>query len=167
MPTLEHVRYMHCYHQWACGRVWRNLRDISAVDFTREIDGCTLLDLTNHLIAATVGWTERLVHHRWPDGMPNPPDDLAPDAYVDFWKDRETELDAFIDSLDSTSAQTDVQYDNLQGQSFSHPTAEVLLQVFNHATYHRGQYTAQVRRLGRPTVSTDLIAMLWERDGEG
>ena len=83
------------------------------------------------------------------------------------WKDREAELDTFIDSLDPTSVQTDVQYDNLQGQSFSHPTAEVLLQVFNHTTYHRGQYTAQVRRLGRPSVSTDLIAMLWERDGEG
>jgi uncharacterized damage-inducible protein DinB len=166
MPTVEHVQYMHRYHQWACGRVWRNLSDISVADFIREIEGSTLRDITNHLIAATVGWTERLVHHRWPDGMPYPPDDLNPDAYVAYWKDREAELDAFIDNLNPTSALVDVEYDNLPGRFFSHPTCEVLLQVFNHATYHRGQYMMQVRRLGLPTVQTDLIAMLWERDSK-
>ena len=167
MPTLEHVQYMHRYHQWACCRIWRNLSDISAADFNREISGSTLRVITDHLIAATVGWTERFVRHRWPDPTSAPPEDLAPDAYVTFWKNREAELDAFVDGLDPASVQAAVQYDNLQGRICSHATAELLLQVFNHSTYHRGQYMAQVRRLGLPTVSTDLIFMLWEQDEDG
>lgn len=54
------------------------------------------------------------------------------------------------------------QYKTLTGEQFKQPTWQMLLHVFNHATYHRGQLINMLRQLGMEKLpSTDFIK--WAR----
>lgn len=49
-------------------------------------------------------------------------------------------------------------YKNLKGEFFTQPLHEVLVHVFNHGTYHRGQWVNQLRECGVIHIpSTDYI----------
>ena len=49
-------------------------------------------------------------------------------------------------------------YQNSKRELFKQPVYEVLLQLFNHQTYHRGQLTNMLRQLGIDKIAaTDFI----------
>ncbi|HTR28338.1 MAG TPA: DinB family protein [Puia sp.] len=50
-----------------------------------------------------------------------------------------------------------VAYRNLSGVSYESPVSDVLLQVFNHGTYHRAQIAMDLRDRGLEPVNTDYI----------
>ena len=53
-------------------------------------------------------------------------------------------------------------YQNSRKEHFKQPVYQVLQQVFNHNTYHRGQIVAMLRQLGADNIpGTDFIA--WSR----
>lgn len=53
-------------------------------------------------------------------------------------------------------------YHNSKREQFKQPIYQMLLQVFNHGTYHRGQMVNQLRQLGITKIpGTDFI--LWSR----
>lgn len=55
-----------------------------------------------------------------------------------------------------------LEYRNLKKELFTQPLDEVLLHVFNHGTYHRGQLVTMMRALGRESIpQTDFI--VWSR----
>jgi uncharacterized damage-inducible protein DinB len=54
------------------------------------------------------------------------------------------------------------QYQNSKREQFKQPVYQVLLQVFNHGTYHRGQLVNMLRQLGVEKIpGTDFIS--WSR----
>ncbi len=54
------------------------------------------------------------------------------------------------------------EYRNLKGEQFKQPIYQMLLHVFNHGTYHRGQLVNMLRQLGVEKIpGTDFIA--WSR----
>lgn len=53
-----------------------------------------------------------------------------------------------------------LDYTSTLGQALSLPFAATLTHVFNHGTHHRGQITAALTALGRPSPVLDLVAML-------
>lgn len=54
------------------------------------------------------------------------------------------------------------QYYNSKREHFKQPVYEVLLHVFNHGTYHRGQIVTMLRALGVTKIpQTDFI--VWTR----
>ena len=54
------------------------------------------------------------------------------------------------------------QYQNSKRESFKQPVYQVLLQVFSHSTYHRGQLVTMLRSLGVEKIPpTDFI--VWSR----
>lgn len=54
------------------------------------------------------------------------------------------------------------KYQNSKRESFKQPVYQVLLHVFNHGTYHRGQIVTMLRQLGINKVpSTDFVE--WSR----
>ena len=53
-------------------------------------------------------------------------------------------------------------YRNSKKEAFKQPVAQVLLQVFNHSTYHRGQVVSMLRQLEVTSIpQTDFI--VWSR----
>jgi uncharacterized damage-inducible protein DinB len=54
------------------------------------------------------------------------------------------------------------QYQNFRGEQFKQPLYQMLLHVFNHGTYHRGQIVTMLRQLGVEKIpQTDFI--VWSR----
>ena len=55
-----------------------------------------------------------------------------------------------------------VAYRNTQGVAFQTPVIEVLMQVFSHGVYHRGQIALVLRQAGTQPVNTDFITFVRE-----
>jgi uncharacterized damage-inducible protein DinB len=54
------------------------------------------------------------------------------------------------------------QYQNKKGEQFKQPLYEMLVHLFNHGTYHRGQIVTMLRQLGGEKIpQTDFI--VWSR----
>lgn len=54
-------------------------------------------------------------------------------------------------------------YRNSKKETFKQPVAQVLLHLFNHSTYHRGQVVAMLRQLGVTTIpNSDFVS--WSRN---
>jgi uncharacterized damage-inducible protein DinB len=54
------------------------------------------------------------------------------------------------------------QYQNFKGKQFKQPIYQMLLHLFNHGTYHRGQIVNMLRQLGvEKILQTDFI--VWSR----
>jgi uncharacterized damage-inducible protein DinB len=54
------------------------------------------------------------------------------------------------------------QYRNFKGEQFKQPLFQMLMHVFNHGTYHRGQIVTMLRQLGIEKIpQTDFI--VWTR----
>lgn len=69
------------------------------------------------------------------------------------------EWEPFINnSLNEAAIQSQLLYKNSKGDSFQQPVGEVLMHVFNHSSYHRGQLITMMRQLGETVIpQTDLI----------
>lgn len=56
-----------------------------------------------------------------------------------------------------------ISYTNFEGVHLSARLVEILMQVTNHGTYHRGQMARALRQDGIIPPRTDYIAYVWER----
>ncbi|NDC41286.1 MAG: hypothetical protein EBZ77_07020 [Chitinophagia bacterium] len=64
----------------------------------------------------------------------------------------------YVANHSETELQQPVLYNDLKGNAFHTPASEILLHVFNHATYHRGQLVTLLRTVGETEIPrTDFI----------
>jgi uncharacterized damage-inducible protein DinB len=69
----------------------------------------------------------------------------------------------WINNASDLSVDHVFQYQTFQGEFFKQPTWQMLLHVFNHATYHRGQLINILRQHGVEKLpDTDFI--IWARN---
>lgn len=59
-----------------------------------------------------------------------------------------------LDKFELTQA---IQYSNNKGQIFNNSLHDILFQVINHSTYHRGQIATEFRQIGLEPILTDYI----------
>src|SRR5690606_13353796 len=67
------------------------------------------------------------------------------------------EYEALLDQLDAAGVDREIAYRNSAGQAFVTRLGDILLHVFLHGAYHRGQVSLMVRRSGGEPVPTDFI----------
>ena len=53
-----------------------------------------------------------------------------------------------------------VEYTNSRGMAFTNTVFDMLMQVFTHGGYHRGQIAMEMRRSGLEPINTDYIVFL-------
>ena len=59
--------------------------------------------------------------------------------------------------LDKFELNQTIQYSNSKGQIFNNSVRDILFQVINHSTYHRGQIATEFRQSGLEPLLTDYI----------
>jgi uncharacterized damage-inducible protein DinB len=70
--------------------------------------------------------------------------------------------DEWVNSASDMALEHVFQYYNLKRESFKQPIFQMILHVFNHGTYHRGQLVNMLRQLGVEKIpQTDFI--VWSR----
>jgi uncharacterized damage-inducible protein DinB len=68
----------------------------------------------------------------------------------------------FITTAQERQLQHEVIYRNTRREQFKQPVYQILLHVFNHGSYHRGQLVNMLRQLGIDKIpQTDFI--VWSR----
>lgn len=67
--------------------------------------------------------------------------------------------ESFLSTLKEADLAREVFYSSSEGQMYSSTVDDILIHVFNHSTYHRGQVARIVHELGGQRASTDYIAL--------
>lgn len=114
-----------------------------------KIDERTI-SLINHTLNAQQVWNSRILNEKsfevW---QINPFENLNEINQQNFEKSIRIVEDSDLDKIKT--------YQNSKGTTFENTIFEMLFQVINHSTYHRGQINAQLKQKGIDPVLTDYI----------
>lgn len=82
-----------------------------------------------------------------------------------IWRDMEQnhlEWTRFIQTLQPEDFERSIRYSNFQGDHFSNTLRDIITQVTNHGTHHRGTVIALMKDEGYPPPNLDYISYLRE-----
>ncbi len=143
------------YHRWATERTLEAASKLSPTQFTQAITSSFpgVRDTLVHSFGADRIWLGR-ISGQAPDRA-NPVDFPSVESLRDPWL---TALDAWPKRvLEIGDRDAMISYKAFNGDPFTSSLEEIIKQVVNHGTYHRGQITTMLRQLGAETVNTDFI----------
>lgn len=111
-----------------------------------------------HVWKAEHVWLQRLQQVDSPEWIA---DDFAGqiERALANWKNSSENLKHWLEQQSEDFLQSGLcTYSDLKGNKHDTPVQEILLHVFNHATYHRGQLVTMLRQVGCATIpATDFI----------
>ena len=157
MLTPEQVHTLFQYNQWADQRILDACVVLTNEQFTRDLGSSfrSIRDTLAHLYGAEWIWNER-IQGRSPahPSASSFPDLAAVRAALE-------QMDRFYLDYTAKLTQQDLEhvfhYKTAAGDAFSNPLWQTLQHLCNHASYHRGQITTQLRQLDAKPISTDMI----------
>lgn len=93
------------------------------------------------------------------------PSEVFTDNFQELMKnqlDQSKQFEEWVDKASELALNHVFAYQNSKKEQFKQPVYQVLIHVFNHGTYHRGQLVNLFRQLGVKEIpATDFI--LWSR----
>ncbi|HTM65492.1 MAG TPA: DinB family protein [Flavipsychrobacter sp.] len=148
------------YNIWANKRIIDTLLQLDEEQIDQKIESSfpTIRKTVYHAWSAEYIWLQRLQLAEqpiWIEGVFNGSFEQG----CMLWQDVSLELRKFVgDQYEDKSFSHVLQYYDRKKQSFKTPVCDVLMHLFNHATYHRGQLITMMRQCGvRKVPGTDFI----------
>ena len=159
---------LYDYNLWANRLLARSLAPLPHEDYVREMGGGwpSLRATLVHLAGATHAWAERFDGR---DATSLPAVEELP-TLADALRtldEADARIAAFLATLGPERLAAPLVWKNLKGEPKAAPLWAVLRHVVNHASYHRGQAAAMLRRLGGNPAPTDLVRWAIERHEAG
>jgi uncharacterized damage-inducible protein DinB len=146
------------YSSWASRRLVDAAAGLSPEELTRDFGSSehSVIGTLAHVYAGDRVWLSRFDGSPFTVFISDADRDLAVlqrdwPALYDRWR-------AWARGLTDESALAVLDYRDLKGNPWRHPTWQVVLHVVNHGTHHRGQVSGFLRALGRTPPPIDLIA---------
>lgn len=143
------------YMLWADSSIWKIVQSLTDEEFHQSFSnlGGSIYEKILHMAEGHSGW-----YHSWKG--------VGPDAMVlrDFSRE---ELIEFLIKYNQkilnlqTETQDTKELDSSRGTLFL-STDEMVFNIINHATYHRGQIVLMLRLLGKEVHPTDYLPFLIE-----
>jgi uncharacterized damage-inducible protein DinB len=148
-----HIRRLLSHCVWADRRILRTLE----ADERLSADADLMRTLA-HIFAAEHLWVCRIKEATarvsvWPALSFEECAELASEVHAD--------LEAFAATLTPDDLAREVAYVNTAGEAWRSSLDDMLTQVVMHGSYHRGQITKAIRRVGGKPIATDYI--VWAR----
>lgn len=112
------------------------------------------LELLAHIISAERLWWERLQQRT--QSFPVWPDFTIEQCGQELGKVSQL-WSQCLAGLDVNALRTPVDYKNTTGESFRNTVEDILMHVYTHSAYHRGQIAANIRESGGIPKNTDFI----------
>jgi uncharacterized damage-inducible protein DinB len=163
--TLTDLNTLVDYHYWARDRMLDAVAALTPEQYLGDLGNSfkSVRDTAVHTYAAELIW-----HLRWTGT--SPPSLIDPAEFPDVaglraaWTAHEDRLRSFVAALGEGGAERVFEYRLMNGQECRSPFWQMLQQVVNHASYHRGQITTMIRQLGAAAPKgQDLITFYRER----
>lgn len=137
---IDLFEYTHHYNQEVIRIIIKNIS---------IIDDRTIA-LINHTLNAQHIWNSRVLGDKpfevW---QIHPLDALLDIDHQNFIKS--------IHIIQKFDLESRIGYRNSKGEKFENSIFEMLFQIINHSTYHRGQVNAQLKQSGVAPILTDYI----------
>lgn len=151
---------LYAYNAWANARVVDSLRPLTEEQYVRELGGGwpSIRATWVHIAGATDAWARRF---SGTDATSLPKESELPNLEdaISLANDAQHRLEAFLSALSPGRVAGPFSWKNLKGEEKTAPFWAVLRHVVNHASYHRGQVSSMVKRVGGAPKSTDMV--LW------
>lgn len=151
------------YNIWANKKIIETLLQLEKQKLDLEIESSfsSIHKTVYHVWSAEYVWLQRLQlaeHAVWMESTFNGSFEEA----CERWLNASSQLYDFVSKQYDDKAFAHVfQYYNLKKQSVKMPVRDVLMQVFNHSTYHRGQLVTMMRLCGMNKIpGTDFITFI-------
>jgi uncharacterized damage-inducible protein DinB len=160
---LETIRLLYDYTRWADTKALEAASKLTAEQWTKDLGSSlkSVRDTVVHLLGAEWLYLSRF-HGTSPPATWAADDFPTPASVRPKSEPLGADLVAFAAAQTEESLRQPLTYRNLKGEPVSFPLGQVMLQLSNHSTYHRGQVTTLLRQLGAQPVSTDLILYCME-----
>lgn len=162
----QQIRNMYDYHVWANQTMLTHLKKLGRDIYTQEIQSVfpTVWKVIAHIYVVDSGWLDMMRGKSMSEAMTDSVQ-LTLDAESKSIEEIETmyaqladRFKAFLDEQESV--EETIVLDNPYAGVRDTSRAEMLLQVVNHGTYHRGNITAMLRQMGHASVMTEY-ALFW------
>ena len=156
------------YNLWANRLLLESLAPLSHDDYVREMGGGwpSLRATLVHLAGATRNWAARF-DGRDATALPSVEEVPTLADAAAMLNDADARIAAFAATLTPERLAAPLVWKNLKGEEKAAPLWTVLRHTVNHATYHRGQAAAMLKRLGGAPIATDLVRWAIERHEAG
>jgi uncharacterized damage-inducible protein DinB len=156
---LNHIKLLASYNIWANDKVSNWLKGISSDQWLMHIPSSfpSIKATTTHIIGAEYIWYQRLTKVQPTIWLGN--DDLGSIEDVLLrWKAASQSLLNYCNDLSEKDIDEEITFNRLNGDVNVLAVKQILVHVFNHSTYHRGQIVTMLRIAGFEKVaSTDLL----------
>jgi uncharacterized damage-inducible protein DinB len=170
----DDIQLLYEYDRWANGRVLQAASALSPEQFTRDLGGSfvSVRDTLVHIIRSEWGWltywkstshSAAFLQDLWDEDNPLFRLGAFPDviAVARKWAEVEKEQTEFVNSVTEEALRRTLPVLEKQLN-----LAHLMQHLANHSTYHRGQITSMIRRLGAEPLPTDFAFFLLERSSE-
>lgn len=158
---IDHLHRLLDHMEWANRRALEAARgpeNEKAMRLLRGPKNEEIVELLSHLLACERLWLERIEtgdsagREIWPD--------LSFEENEELLEQNVEAYRQLLDSLSEEDVQRKISYRNSEGREYDTPLGEILLHVFLHGTYHRGQVAARLSDGGHEPVNTDFITFV-------
>ena len=132
---------------------WANQQVLETLEKLGDKVPVSSLHLYSHLLNAEVIWLARIQH------LESPVQVFDDHTLTECRRVHESTFERFIGLADSSpeELEAEITYKNTKGELFTTSLEDILLQVFNHGTYHRAQIARDLRQNNLEPVNTDYI----------
>jgi uncharacterized damage-inducible protein DinB len=149
------------YNRWANARMLEPVAAAPPDTWDRDVGGSfgSLHGTLTHLYGGEWIWLAR-ARGDSPTALPSPEDVPTLDVLRTKWRVLEEEIAEFARGLTPAMLAQSVTYKNFVGAEWTYTLSDILFDLVNHSTYHRGQVATHLRQLGQTPVSTDYVRFL-------
>jgi len=151
------------FNRWANGQLLDVIGNLTDEQRTTTIKSSfpSLKATLLHMLDAESIWWQRI---KLKEKVDRPSDAFSGD-FADLRKQllqQNNQWLEWLNGLNEHGLQHEFIYFNSKKERFKQPTYQMLIHLFNHGTYHRGQLVTMLRQLGIEKIpATDF--MLWSR----
>lgn len=151
------------YHFWANNVIASAMKDLPEALYTQQVASSfpSLIETVQHLWNAESIWWQRM---KLAEQVVPPGETFTGNwqQRLAAWLQQSEQWQQWVLAAQERMFEHEFIYYNSKKEKFKQPVYQVLMQVFNHGTYHRGQLITMMRQLNISTVpNTDFIS--WSR----
>jgi uncharacterized damage-inducible protein DinB len=159
LALQEHLAYT----VWASRRLLAAAAELSERELAHDFKTAdhSVLGTLAHIFAADRVWLGRIKQR--PPSVFISEQDRNFAVLQEQWPGLHAAWMQWAADLTDQSAQNNLSYQDLKGNTWTQPTWQVVLHMVNHGTHHRGQVSGFMRALGRTPPNLDLIAYYREK----
>jgi uncharacterized damage-inducible protein DinB len=156
--TLAEIHSLFQYDEWATKRTLESVSLLSEEQYKQDLKSShggihgTLV----HIYGADYLWLERWRGHSSSESI-NAEQIQSLGVLTYRWEEYRRNLNAFLASIAEIKLSAPLPYNDTKGNNHAEPLYQQMLQVINHASYHRGQIVTMLRQIGAKPQATDLI----------